>query len=199
MDGSDNEMVERLRRLELRVGELAAELAHLQATLLLVGDVQRYSRLRDLLRAGDLDGADQETARLVADALVDRDGDVSPQALERCPAAMLQIIDALWNGADSRQGFCMQQRLYGELGGSRASLVAQDLALFERFTRQVGWPTLAGVGFSLPDDLTVPVAAALDEQGQAPAGHLPMRCWASDYGLKAASVFMARLVDVFAA
>jgi GUN4-like len=204
-DGMDAE--ERLHQLELRVGELAVEVERLQATLVLVGDVKRYSRLRDLLTTGDLDGADRETARLLADVLVDDDGDISPRALERCPAAMLQIIDALWNGADRRQGFSVQQRLYSELGGSRDTLAAQDAALFAEFTRTVGWPTATGVGFSLPEQpteepteqLSVPVDAELDGLEQLPAGHLPLRCWASDYGLKAANVFMARLVDVFAA
>lgn len=191
---------QRIPQLEQRVEQLASQLHQLQATLALVGDVQRYSRLRDLLTAGDLDGADRETARLLFDQLVDRDGDVSPEVLERAPAAMLQIIDGLWSSSsEGRQGFAVQQRLYRELGGSRNSLIAQDTALFERFTRTVAWPTMAGVGFALPEELTVPVATALDDQGLPPEGHLPLRCWASDYGLKAANLLMARLIEVFAA
>ncbi|MGB5133870.1 MAG: GUN4 domain-containing protein [Prochlorococcaceae cyanobacterium] len=191
---------QRLQQLERRVEELAAELRQLQGTLLLVGDVQRYSHLRDLLAAGDLDAADRETARLLLDLLADRDGDVSPETLERAPAAMLQIIDGLWSSTSKgRFGFAMQQRIYRELGGSRSTLIAQDMDLFEGFTRTVAWPTLAGVGFALPEELTVPVAAALDDQGLAPPGHLPLRCWASDYGLKAANLLMARLIEVFAA
>lgn len=191
---------QRLQQLEQRVTELEAELRQLRGTLALVGDVQRYSRLRDLLAAGDLDAADRETARLIVDQLADRDGDVSPEALERSSAAMLEIIDGLWRStSDGRQGFAVQQRLYRELGGSRNSLIAQDSALFERFTRAVGWPTQAGVGFALPEELTLPVEAALDDQGLPPPGHLPLRCWASDYGLKAANLLMARLIEVFAA
>ncbi len=92
----------------------------------------------------------------------------------------------------------MQQQLYRDLGGSRATLVAQNPVLFRRFTERVGWPLLAGVGFALPEQLTVPVASALDASGLPPAGHLPMRCWSTDYGLKAANLLMARLIDVFA-
>lgn len=191
---------QRLLQLEQRVEQLSSQLHQLQATLDLVGDVQRYTRLRDLLTAGELDAADRETARLLFDQLVDRDGDVSPEVLERAPAAMLQIIDGLWSSSSNgRQGFTVQQRTYRDLGGSRNSLIAQDTALFERFTQAVAWPTLAGVGFAFPEELTVPVATALDDQGLPPAGHLPLRCWASDYGLKAANLLMARLIEVFSA
>lgn len=191
---------ERLQALEQRVDALTTQVKELQDLLTLVGDVQRYSRLRDLLAAGDLDAADRETARLIFDQLVDRDGDVSPETLERSSAAMLEIIDGLWSArSDGRQGFAVQQRIYRELGGSRNSLIAQDPALFEQFTRTVAWPTLKGVGFALPEELTVPVEAALDDQGLPPPGHLPLRCWASDYGLKAANLLMARLIEVFAA
>jgi hypothetical protein len=191
---------ERVAALEHQQAELIIQLQALQNTLLLVGDVQRYSRLRDLLAAGDLDAADMETANLLFDGLADRHGDVSPEALERCPAAMLQIIDGLWSTSSrGRQGFSMQQQLYRELGGSRESLISQDLELFARFTQAVAWPTLAGVGFVLPDELTVPVAAAIDDDGLPPPGHLPLRCWGSDYGLKGANLLMARLIEVFAA
>lgn len=193
---SDQE--QRLQHLEQQVGALAAALQQVQSTLNLVGDVQRYAHLRDLLAAGDLDGADQETARLLVEQLVDVHGDVSPETLERCPAAILLIIDGLWSShCQGRQGFAVQQRLYRELGGSRESLIAQDAALFERFSRAVRWPTAAGGGLALPTGLTVPLAAALDNQGSAPPGHLPMRCWASDYGLKAANLLMARAIEVF--
>ncbi|WP_216905354.1 GUN4 domain-containing protein [Synechococcus sp. CCY 0621] len=191
---------ERVAALEHQLAQLTIQLQALQNTLLLVGDVQRYSRLRDLLAAGDLDAADRETASLLFDGLADQYGDVSPEALERCPAAMLQIIDGLWStSSHGGQGFSVQQRLYRELGGSRESLISQDLALFARFTQAVAWPTLAGVGFVLPDELTVPVSAALDDDALPPRGHLPLRCWGSDYGLKGANLLMARLIEVFAA
>jgi hypothetical protein len=195
--GSDQEL--RLQQLERQVGELTSMLQHLQTTLALVGDVQRYTRLRDLLAAGNLDAADRETARLLVEELVDDNNDVSPQALERCPAAMLRIVDGLWStNSQGRQGFAVQQRLYRELGGSRETLISQDAGLFELFTRAVHWPTVEGLGFAFPDTLQVPVASALDPQGLPPPGHLPMRCWASDYGLKAANLLMARVIEVFA-
>jgi hypothetical protein len=188
----------RVRDLERQVGELTAALRQMESMLALVGDVQTYTHLRDLLLAGDLDGADRETARLMFEQLVNANGDVSPEALERCPAAVVLIIDELWSGScQGRQGFGVQQRIYRDLGGTRESLVAQDTELFEQFTRAVAWPTVADVGFALPEELTVPVPAALDAHGSPPAGHLPMRCWAGDYGLKAANLLMARLIDVF--
>ena len=194
-----SDLEQRLVRLEQQLAQMAGQLAQQEETLLLIGDVQRFSRLRQLLVAGQLDAADWETARLVHDQLASTPEGLSPEALERCAASPLQIIDALWRGnAAGQQGFAVQQQLYRGLGGSRATLVAQNPVLFRRFTERVGWPLLAGVGFALPEQLTVPVASALDASGLPPAGHLPMRCWSTDYGLKAANLLMARLIDVFA-
>lgn len=190
----------RIEALEKQLMQLSSDLEDLRGTLLLVGDVQRYSRLRDLLTAGDLDAADVETADLMADGLVDRHGDVTPEALERCPAAMLQTIDGLWRTASQgRLGFVVQQQLYRSLGGSRESLISQDLALFGHFCQTVGWPTRGGMGLLLPDDLRVPVSSALDADGLPLQGHLPLRCWENNYGLKAANLLMARLIEVFGA
>jgi GUN4-like len=192
----------RLEELAQQVSQLAVQLKEVQETLRLVGDVQRFSRLRELLSAGDLDAADQETARLLMDELAGSGGELSPEALERCPAGPLQIIDALWHSSTSgRQGFAVQQSLYRDLGGSRDTLIAQDQELFLRFTQRVGWPLVEGVGFALPEqeDLTVPVATAVDAEGVVLEGHMPLRCWATDYGLKAANLLMARLIEVFAA
>lgn len=192
----------RLEELTQQVSQLAVQLKEVQETLRLVGDVQRFSRLRELLNAGDLNAADQETARLLMDELAGRGGELSPEALERCPAGPLQIIDALWQSSSSgHQGFAVQQRLYRDLGGSRDTLIAQDQELFLRFTQRVGWPLVEGVGFGMPEqeDLTVPVATAVDAEGVVLEGHMPLRCWATDYGLKAANLLMARLIDVFAA
>ncbi|MCP9820557.1 GUN4 domain-containing protein [Synechococcus sp. Cruz-9H2] len=192
----------RLEELAQRVAHLGAQLEEVQQTLRLVGDVQRFSRLRELLNAGDLNAADQETARLLMEELAGSGGELSPEALERCPAGPLQIIDALWQSSSSgRQGFAVQQRLYRDLGGSRDTLIAQDQELFLRFTQRVGWPLVEGVGFGMPEqeDLSVPVATAVDAEGVVLEGHMPLRCWATDYGLKAANLLMARLIDVFAA
>lgn len=195
-----NDLEQRLLQLEQQVAELASQLQEQQQTLLLVGDVQRFSRLRELLAAGKLDAADLETSRLLVDELAGPAGDISPESLERCPAAPLQIIDGLWQAnTGRRQGFAVQQRLYAALGGSRDSLMAQDHDLFHQFTQQVGWPLVEGVGFAMPEELTVPAATAVDAEGMVLEGHLPLRCWATDYGLKAANLLMARLIEVFAA
>ena len=134
--------------------------------------------------------------------LAGRGDELSPEALERCPAGPLQIIDGLWHSSTSgRQGFGVQQRLYRDLGGSRDTLIAQDQELFQRFTQRVGWPLLEGVRFAMPEqeDLTVPVATAVDAEGVVLEGRMPLRCWATDYGLKAANLLMARLIEIFAA
>jgi hypothetical protein len=113
---------------------------------------------------------------------------------------VLRILDELWASASGgRQGFAAQQRLYRNLGGSRETLIALDAALFHRFSASLGWPLLAGVGFALPDELQLPDPAAVAADGTVREGHLPLRCWASDYGLKAATLLMARLLEVFPA
>ena len=52
-----NDLEGRLEELAQQVAHLGAQLEELQQTLLLVGDVQRFSRLRELLSSGDLDAA----------------------------------------------------------------------------------------------------------------------------------------------
>ncbi|MEB3256186.1 MAG: GUN4 domain-containing protein [Synechococcaceae cyanobacterium] len=192
--------LERLEQLERQVAALSAQLEELRGSLRLVGDVQRLTPLRTLLQAGRLDEADRETARLLEEELQNGDAGISPASLERLSAPLLRSLDDLWATASGgRQGFAAQQRLYRSLGGSRQTLIAQDAPLFRRFSEAVGWPLLAGVGFAIPDELTVPAAAAVDAEGVVCGGHLPLRCWASDYGLKAATLLMARLLEVFPA
>lgn len=190
---------ERLQRLEQRMDALSQQLGELQGLLTLVGDVQRFSHLRQLLQAGDLDAADQETARLLQEELAGNAEGLTPESLERCSAGVLLILDNLWRSATGgRQGFGVQQQLYRALGGSRGTLLAQNEELFHRFSETVGWPLLEGVGFALPDELSVPVPTALDSEGRVREGHLPLRCWSTDYGLKAANLLMARLIEVCA-
>jgi hypothetical protein len=191
---------QRLDRLERQVADLASQLEQLRASLRLVGDVQRFAALRQLLDAGRWDEADRETARLLEEELSGGGSEITPEALERASAPVLRILDELWSSASAgRQGFAVQQRRYRALGGSRGTLIAQDGDLFHRFSDGVGWPLLAGVGFAIPDDLKLPAPMAVDSDGVVREGHLPLRCWASDYGLKAATLLMARLLEVFPA
>ena len=191
---------DRLDRLERQVAQLAAQLEELRLSQRLVADVQRFTPLRQLLATGRLDEADRETARLLEEELGGGNAEITPEALERASAPVLRILDELWASASAgRQGFAAQQRLYRNLGGSRETLIALDAALFHRFSALLGWPLLAGVGFALPDELRLPDPAAVAADGTLLEGHLPLRCWASDYGLKAATLLMARLLEVFPA
>ena len=191
---------DRLERLERQVAQLSDQLEELRLSQRLVADVQRFTPLRQLLAAGRLDEADRETARLLEEELGGGGGEITPQALERLSAPVLRILDDLWSAASAgRQGFAAQQRLYRNLGGSRETLIALDATLFHRFSASLGWPLLSGVGFALPDELQLPDPAAVAADGTVREGHLPLRCWASDYGLKAATLLMARLLEVFPA
>lgn len=188
---------DRLDALEQQVEYLSQQLRGLQEQLSLVADVQRFEQLRQLLQHDDLDGADRETALLLEQALSQQEGGLTPESLQRCPIELLRILDQLWSRAtDQQQGFSRQLALYRELGGTRETLLAQDEALFHRFCERVAWPRLEGVGFALPEALTVPAAGAMNAEGQLRPGHLPLRCWSTDYGLKAANLLMARLIDV---
>jgi hypothetical protein len=190
----------RLEQLERQVADLAAQLDDLRGCLGLVADVRRFTPLRQLLQAGRLDEADRETARLLEEELCGGGAEITPESLERTSAPVLRILDDLWGTASAgRQGFAVQQRLFRGLGGSRETLIALDAALFHRFSDAVAWPLLPGVGFAIPDDLALPAPAAVEADGAVRAGHLPLRCWATDYGLKAATLLMARLLEVFPA
>lgn len=176
-----------LQRLEAAVDALATRLAAVEASLALVQDITRFRPLQQLLAAGELEAADRETARLLPELLGRSPGDVGPEDLERFPLPPLRIIDQLWSQASGeRFGFAAQARLYRELGGSVESLIALDEDLFARFRERVGWP--AGRAFSLLEDPPEPGA-------DAPDGHLPLRCWYTAYGLKAANLLMARLIE----
>lgn len=176
-----------LQRLEAAIEALGTRLGAVEASLELVQDIKRFQPLQQLLAAGDLEAADRETARLLPELLGRSAEAVAPDDLERCPIPPLRIIDQLWSQASAgRFGFAAQARLYRELGGTLESLSALDEALFSRFRARVGWQ--GGRAFALLEE-----PPALGEA--PPEGHLPLRCWYTAYGLKAANLLMARLIE----
>lgn len=184
---TDGDLETRLQGMDAALASLATRLAAVEASLALVQDVTRFTPLQQLLAAGELEAADRETARLLPDLLGRSAAAVEPQDLERFPLPPLRIIDQLWSQASGgRFGFAAQTRLYRELGGSVESLIALDEDLFARFRERVGWP--AGRAFSLLEEPPPPAT-------EAPDGHLPLRCWYTAYGLKAANLLMARLIE----
>ncbi|WP_411876147.1 GUN4 domain-containing protein [Vulcanococcus limneticus] len=184
---ADDDLQSTLQRLDAAVASLGTRLAAVETSLALVQDVTRFTPLQQLLAAGELEAADRETSRLLPELLGRSAGEVEPEDLERFPLPPLRIIDQLWSQASGgRFGFAAQARLYRDLGGSVESLIALDEDLFARFRERVGWP--AGRAFSLLEDPSPPAA-------DAPDGHLPLRCWYTAYGLKAANLLMARLIE----
>jgi hypothetical protein len=176
-----------LQRLEAAIEALGTRLSAVEASLELVQDIRRFQPLQLLLAAGDLEAADRETARLLPELLGRSAEAVAPDDLERCPIPPLRIIDQLWSQASGgRFGFAAQARLYRELGGTLETLSALDEGLFSRFRERVGWQ--GGRAFALLEEPPAPDAAT-------PDGHLPLRCWYTGYGFKAANLLMARLLE----
>jgi len=176
-----------LQHLEAAIEALGTRLGAVEASLELVQDIKRFQPLQQLLAAGDLEAADRETARLLPELLGRSAEAVEPDDLERFPIPPLRIIDQLWSQASGgRFGFASQARLYRELGGTLETLSALDEGLFSRFRARVGWQ--GGRAFALLEEPPAPDEAA-------PDGHLPLRCWYTAYGFKAANLLMARLLE----
>lgn len=78
-----------------------------------------YTRLRDLLKAGDWKEADQETYRVMLQAVGRKAGDwFTRDELLNFPCVDLKTIDRLWvKYSNSKFGFSVQKKIYLECGG----------------------------------------------------------------------------------
>ncbi len=193
MSGGEGEIVDRLAALEAamaglsrRCEELTARVQEQAESLELVSDVALYTRLRELLKAGRYQEADQETARVLFDCIHTTLEEVTPEAIESFPITPLRILDRLWRiHSDNRFGFTVQLQIYRDLGGSLETLIAQDVDLYLAFCDRIGWRRNGS--FVDPEDEDVS-----DEFSAH--GSLPRRCWSSPYGMKIANLLMARLI-----
>ena len=134
-----------------------------------------YTRLRDLLRAGNWKDADYETY-LVMLKVVGRKVDdwIRDEELLNFPCTDLRTIDNLWvKYSDGRFGFSVQKKIYLEFGGKadgRLHMKACSFETFEKFGYCVGWC------FDKEDEAGTTgviwkVSASYDIT--APEGHLP--------------------------
>jgi hypothetical protein len=192
MSGGEGEIVNRLTELETTVASLSRRLEDLSARVQehaesfeLVSDVALYTKLRQLLKAGRYQEADQETARVLFDGIHTTLEEVTPEAIESFPITPLRILDRLWRShSDNRFGFSVQLQIYRELGGSLETLIAQDVAHYLAFCDRIGWRQEGR--FIEPEDQDLSESAA--------KGALPRRCWSSPYGMKITNLLMARLI-----
>jgi hypothetical protein len=77
-----------------------------------------YTRLRDLLKAGEWEEADKETLAVMLKT-VDREQKpwLDPESIKKFPCADLRTIDQLWvKYSDGRFGFSVQKRIWESVG-----------------------------------------------------------------------------------
>ncbi|BAY24236.1 serine/threonine kinase [Calothrix sp. NIES-2100] len=118
-----------------------------------------YTRLRDLLAAGEWREADEETVRvMLAVAGREKEHWLDVEHIYNFPCEDLRRIDQLWvKYSNGRFGFSVQKRIYQSLGGT----IEYNHEILDAFCDAVGWRK--GYGFwmdynDLTFDLTAPVA-----------------------------------------
>ena len=128
-----------------------------------------YTRLRDLLQAGQWKEADQETLAVILKA-ANRETEeyLIVDSIENFPCTDLYTIDQLWLKYSNGQfGFSLQKEIWKSVGGE---LGKYDVAIYEQFGSRVGWRERSGLrflrGWKKYDELSFSLT-------WAPVGHLP--------------------------
>ncbi|MEC4983256.1 MAG: serine/threonine-protein kinase [Oscillatoria sp. PMC 1068.18] len=130
-----------------------------------------YTRLRDLLAAGEWKEADEETAKVMLKASNQEErGWLEVEDIDNFPCTDLRTIDQLWiKYSKERFGFSVQKQIYQSLGGIRK----YDREIWQAFDCRVGWRKEGDLLYY--PDLTMNVTA--------PQGHLPVAGWIVGWGL----------------
>ena len=167
---------------------LRNKVTNLEEKLKLVSDINRYSQLQEFLKAGNFKEADQETSRVILDAVNRSRDDLTPNDMKQLPCTILQVIDKLWRDYSSDCfGFSIQLRLYTEVGGSLDTLRAQNMGILEKYGDRVGWRKNGKwQGDNYPN---------WDFSLSAPEGSFPAIWWKSPYGFKMATFCFMRLIE----
>ncbi|BAY13993.1 GUN4 domain-containing protein [Calothrix sp. NIES-2098] len=120
-----------------------------------------YTRLRDLLAAGEWKEADEETARVIlAIAGRENEGWLDLEHIENFPCEDLCTIDELWvKHSNGHFGFSVQKRIYQSLGGTVGTR-EHNSKIWQAFIDSVGWRKEGKWMYynDLTFDLTAPVA-----------------------------------------
>lgn len=128
-----------------------------------------YTRLRDLLKAGNWRAADYETYCVMIQAVRKKDGDWSTESfteeeLLNFPCADLRTIDQLWvKYSDGKFGFSVQKQIYVECGGKLDGKYPKD-EVWGTFCERVGW--------RVKNEWVSYGSVTFD--AKAPKGHLPV-------------------------
>ncbi|OYD96308.1 hypothetical protein CDG76_05710 [Nostoc sp. 'Peltigera membranacea cyanobiont' 210A] len=121
-----------------------------------------YTRLRDLLAAGEWKEANEETNRVIlAVAGREKEAWLDNESIDSFPCEGLRIIDQLWvKYSNGYFGFSVQKLIYQSLGGTRL----YDGKIWQAFCDRVGWRNTKG--WILIKDVVF--------SRKAPLAHLPI-------------------------
>jgi hypothetical protein len=122
-----------------------------------------YTRLRNLLEAGEWKLADEETLAVMLKAS-DREAEgwLNVESIKNFPCTDLRTIDQLWvKYSNGRFGFSVQKRIWESFGGNPNA----DYEIYKKFGDRVGWRVKEN-WIDYPDDVIFSTSA--------PEGHLPL-------------------------
>ncbi|MDF5730817.1 MAG: GUN4 domain-containing protein [Rhizonema sp. PD38] len=99
-----------------------------------------YTRLRNLLKAGKWQDADDETYSVMLKVVGREEDDwITEEELLNFPCTDLRTIDSLWvKYSSGRFGFSVQKKIYLEVGG-QTDRISYDQLLRDEFCDRVGW------------------------------------------------------------
>ncbi|MDJ0580439.1 serine/threonine-protein kinase [Crocosphaera sp.] len=126
-----------------------------------------YSKLRDLLKAGKWEEADQETSRVMCQAANrSKEERLRIEDIDNFPCTDLRTINQLWlDYSGGKFGFSVQKEIYHRLGGTRE----HNREVWEAFGDAVGWlpPSMEECGGIMHYN-------RITFNKSAPKGHLPL-------------------------
>ncbi len=97
-----------------------------------------YTKLRDLLAAGEWKEADLETGKVMCQAAGKESEGwlLDVQDIDNFPCEDLRTINQLWlHYSDDKFGFSVQKEIYSSLGGTKE----YNYEVFENFCDRIGW------------------------------------------------------------
>ena len=128
-----------------------------------------YTRLKDLLRSGNWEAADDETYALMVQATSNTSrGYCAIQDFQHISRNNLMMIDRLWvEYSSGRFGFSVQAKIYSEVNPHKQQVGRwdDDFQILDEFAYRVGWRKQGSYGWISSRDLTFNTTA--------PKGHLP--------------------------
>lgn len=186
--GAEIDINSKLAEILTQVQTLNKRVSYLEETIKLLSDVDRYGNLQQLLIAGKFKEADEETTRVILEAVNRTRDNLKPDDMSKFPCSTLRVIDRLWcDYSQNRFGLSIQLSIYLEIGGNLDTLRSQDVAMLEKYGDRVGWRKNGQwQGDNYPN---------WDFSLSAPIGCFPAIWWKSPYGLKMANFCFMRLIS----